>query len=175
VLLLSARAGEEARVEGWEAGADDYLVKPFSARELGARVATHLEMTRVRRDAAQAVRQSEERFRAFTRAAHSLVFCLNADWSEMQYLHGHDLVADTLQPGHNWLERYIPPDDRPQVQASIERAIQTRSIFELEHRVIRVDGTLGWVSSRALPIVEADGTIVEWFGAATYITWRKED
>ena len=43
VILLSARAGEEARVEGLEAGADDYLVKPFSARELIARVNAHLE------------------------------------------------------------------------------------------------------------------------------------
>ncbi|RKH67037.1 response regulator [Corallococcus aberystwythensis] len=51
-ILLSARAGEEASVEGLEAGADDYLVKPFSARELSARVRTQLEMARVRRDVA---------------------------------------------------------------------------------------------------------------------------
>ena len=51
VVLLSARAGEEARVEGWSAGADDYLVKPFSARELLARVESHLNLTRVRREA----------------------------------------------------------------------------------------------------------------------------
>src|SRR5262249_61857775 len=44
VILLSARAGEESRVEGIDAGADDYLVKPFSARELMARVQTHLEL-----------------------------------------------------------------------------------------------------------------------------------
>src|SRR5207244_714922 len=49
VVLLSARAGEEAVVAGLETGADDYLVKPFSARELVSRVATHLEMVRVRR------------------------------------------------------------------------------------------------------------------------------
>jgi signal transduction histidine kinase len=49
VLLLSARAGEESRVEGLEAGADDYLVKPFSARELIARVNAHLEMAAARR------------------------------------------------------------------------------------------------------------------------------
>ncbi|MHA7629155.1 hybrid sensor histidine kinase/response regulator [Corallococcus sp. M7] len=52
-VLLSARAGEEASVEGLEAGADDYLVKPFSARELAARVRTQLEMARVRREVAE--------------------------------------------------------------------------------------------------------------------------
>ena len=53
VVMLSARAGEEARVEGLEAGADDYLVKPFSARELIARVATHLELRQIRDEAAR--------------------------------------------------------------------------------------------------------------------------
>jgi light-regulated signal transduction histidine kinase (bacteriophytochrome) len=49
VILLSARAGEEAAVQGIDSGSDDYLVKPFSARELLARVATHLELARMRR------------------------------------------------------------------------------------------------------------------------------
>lgn len=51
VLLLSARAGKEAKIEGLSAGADDYLVKPFSARELLARVRTNLNMAAPRRDA----------------------------------------------------------------------------------------------------------------------------
>jgi signal transduction histidine kinase len=49
VMLLSARAGEEARVEGFEAGADDYIVKPFTARELVARVHAQLLRARIRR------------------------------------------------------------------------------------------------------------------------------
>lgn len=53
IILLSARAGEEAQIEGLEAGADDYLIKPFSAKELLARVRTHLEMARLRQEAAQ--------------------------------------------------------------------------------------------------------------------------
>src|SRR5688572_15939677 len=50
VILLSARAGEESRVEGLEAGADDYLVKPFSARELTTRVESHIKLAGVRRE-----------------------------------------------------------------------------------------------------------------------------
>ena len=49
IVMLSARAGEESRVEGLTAGANDYLVKPFAARELVARVSTQLEMSRLRR------------------------------------------------------------------------------------------------------------------------------
>ena len=45
VIMLSARAGEEARSEGIEAGADDYLAKPFAGRELIARVALHLQLS----------------------------------------------------------------------------------------------------------------------------------
>jgi len=51
VILLSARAGEEARIEGLDAGASDYLVKPFSARELVARVSAHIERSRARKEA----------------------------------------------------------------------------------------------------------------------------
>jgi len=49
VILLSARAGEEASVQGLDAGADDYLVKPFTARELLARVRAHMLLARERR------------------------------------------------------------------------------------------------------------------------------
>ena len=59
VILVSARAGEESRVEGLEADADDYLIKPFAARELLARVAAHVKMSNLRRETAE----REERMR----------------------------------------------------------------------------------------------------------------
>ena len=62
IILLSARAGEESRVEGLQAGADDYLVKPFTARELTARVEAHLTMANLRRETAE----REERLRGDT-------------------------------------------------------------------------------------------------------------
>ncbi|HEX5032730.1 MAG TPA: ATP-binding protein [Candidatus Eisenbacteria bacterium] len=61
VILLSARAGEEAAIEGLEAGADHYLVKPFSARELLTRVSSHLELSRMRRENADLLRESDRR------------------------------------------------------------------------------------------------------------------
>jgi PAS domain S-box-containing protein len=60
VILLSARAGEEAQVEGLRAGADDYLVKPFSARELLARVETNLNIARTRRETARMMQEEAQ-------------------------------------------------------------------------------------------------------------------
>ncbi|GIF10406.1 SpoIIE family protein phosphatase [Actinoplanes teichomyceticus] len=56
IVVLSARAGEEAAVEGLAAGADDYLVKPFSARELTARVRANLELGQLRRETVSRLR-----------------------------------------------------------------------------------------------------------------------
>lgn len=61
VILLSARAGEEAQIEGMASGADDYLVKPFSARELLARVEARLEIARLRKEAAACFRAERQR------------------------------------------------------------------------------------------------------------------
>jgi signal transduction histidine kinase len=63
VILLSARAGEEARVEGLDAGADDYLVKPFAARELVARVGAHLALARERERARRETAAAATRLR----------------------------------------------------------------------------------------------------------------
>jgi signal transduction histidine kinase len=68
IILLSARAGEESRIAGREAGADDYLEKPFSARELMARVRSNLELARLRREAAR----SEEQFHVERKLSESL-------------------------------------------------------------------------------------------------------
>jgi len=59
VILISARAGEEARLEGLETGADDYLIKPFAAREVITRVRTHLQMAQVRQEAYRELQRAQ--------------------------------------------------------------------------------------------------------------------
>ncbi|HEY1307114.1 MAG TPA: ATP-binding protein [Vicinamibacterales bacterium] len=60
VIMLSARAGEDARIEGLNASADDYLVKPFSARELLARIGSQLALAKLRKESDDALRHRSE-------------------------------------------------------------------------------------------------------------------
>lgn len=328
VILLSARAGEEARVEGVAARADDYLTKPFSARELLARIGTHLELGRMRRIAEVVVererrrlmellmeapagicvlrgpehvfelanepylrlinrggreavlgrtvkdvlpevepqgflalldrvfttgepvrgnevralirqdptsppvelfinftyqptrdvngaidgvlvhavditeqvvgrrrveelarelardieareraeqerRAIDDRFRAFVEASANVIYRMSADWREMRRLEGKDFLLQTTQPNGSWIDSYIPPDEQPAVRAAIAAALRTKSMFALEHRVVRADGSIGWISSRAIPLRNDAGEVVEWFGAANDITERR--
>ena len=127
-----------------------------------------------RRRIEDALRASEEQFRTFVSASSDLLYRMSPDWTEMRQLDGRGFIVDTIKPNHTWFQEYIPADDQPSVKAVIDEAIRTKSIFKLEHRVWRVDGTVGWTSSRAIPLFDADGEIVEWFGAAGDVTERKQ-
>jgi HTH-type transcriptional regulator, bacterioopsin transcriptional activator and related proteins len=121
----------------------------------------------------QALRENKERLDAFVTATSDAVYRMSLDWSEMCYLEGREFIPDTEKIRATWLEEYIPEDERKRVVAAIDEAIETRDTFELEHEVVQVDGTRGWIQSYAVPILDDDGDIIEWFGAATDITERK--
>lgn len=174
VILLSARAGEEARIEGLEAGADEYLVKPFSARELLACVRAHLRLAESRRLSREVLRTSEERNRAMVNATSDVIYRMSGDWRVMQPLDGRSLVSSNSEPIIGWMEKNIPETEHPRIRAMIEKAVTGKQTFELEHQVVRADGTLGWTHSRAVPMLDAEGEITEWFGTASDVTRRKQ-
>jgi len=122
----------------------------------------------------EALRASEERFRTLATASFDAVYRMSADWSEMRRLDGKRFIDDTHQPSRAWMGKYILAEDQPALWEAIEHAIRTKGIFELEHRVLRSDGTVGWTYSRAVPLLDAEGRIVEWFGAASDVTARKD-
>jgi signal transduction histidine kinase len=130
--------------------------------EISARVQSQAEL-----------RKSEMRFRAFVTASADIVYRMSFDFREILDLVGRNLVADSHVHSTQWMQDYVHPQDRQRVQAAIEAAIATKSIFELEHCVLRPNGELGWVRTCAVPLLDADGTVMEWFGAASDITERK--
>lgn len=106
-----------------------------------------------RKKAEEVLSESAARLRAYVTASSDVVYRMNPDWSEMRQLHGQNFIPDTNEPDCSWMEKYIHPDDREHVMAVIKRAIETKRIFELEHRVIRVDSSVGWTFSRAIPLL----------------------
>jgi len=117
--------------------------------------------------------ESEARYRALVTATSDVIYRMSPDWSVMRQLDGGGFLSDTGAPITDWLEKYIHPIDQQWISEEIEKAIGEKRIFQLEHRVLQADGIIGWTSSRAIPIFDHSGEIIEWFGAATDITSRK--
>jgi PAS domain S-box-containing protein len=124
------------------------------------------------REVNETLTKNERILDALVRSSSEVRFRLNPDWSTLHQLNGGDFIPDATDDT-NWLDRYIPPQDRDAVRAEIARSIRTKSTYAIEHRVNRVGGTVGWALSRAVPLLDDQGEITEWFGAASDITARK--
>lgn len=155
-ILLSARAGDEAKIEGIEAGADDYLVKPFSARELVARVSSNLTLARERREAllmavnADLERQVADRTRERGRtwqvtpdllcvlADDSVFESVNPAWKEVL-----GWTAETL--AGKPLEEMTHPDDRTGTRKAIDTLLAGQPVVRFANRLLAKDGDYRWL------------------------------
>jgi len=151
LIFLSARAGEEARIEGFDEGADDYLIKPFSARELVTRIDTHIRLSRLRRAASEHIKVSEERLRIAIDEAGMGTWDLDLRTQESRWSRSHYTLLG-LPPdatGHATYEMWrsrVHPADLALAEAAFSKSRDTQTLSSQEYRIIRADtGAVRWL------------------------------
>jgi PAS domain S-box-containing protein len=174
VILLSARAGEEATVEGMEAGADDYIVKPFGARELIARVDRQIERKRFEKE----LEAAEQRFQTALSAARMTAW----EWDPARdEVRTSSTVSEVfgLLPGTTFqssVEGFglVHPDDLDRHRAVVENAVRNCEGFHDEFRIVRpIDGKIAWLEERGTASRDPRTGQVRLTGLVIDITDRK--
>lgn len=134
------------------------------------------ETSRARVANERKIRESEARYRSLMLASSHITWTNNAEGE----MHGEQPAwaaftgqSETEYQNYGWADA-VHPDDREHTIGQWKNAVETRSVFEDEHRVRRHDGQYRTFSVRAVPVIEADGTVREWSGAHTDITEQKQ-
>ena len=169
--MLSARAGEEAKVEGLEAGVDDYLTKPFSARELLARVTANIAMSRIRARG-QGCRRCQRGARAGTGRARSASPRRRGDRRNMglgcpeRSLRRRRPLCPNVDIDEELCRNGLPLE---QVLASIHEGVSGSGRcgygevlgdgggFRCEYRVRQHDGTYRWIEANGRVDLDMQG------------------
>ena len=176
VIMLSARAGEESKIEGLERGADDYLIKPFPARELVAKVQAHINLARLREQSQRLLREGEERLALAAAAAGIGIYEWDVSRDRMVWdrrvfeLFGRPPEQEpvTLK---EFLERFIHPDDAEEFQRQLWRGIRSGEVFHTRSRIRRQnDGAVRWLEWHARTFGFADSRPARVIGVIWDIT-----
>jgi PAS domain S-box-containing protein len=181
VILVSARAGEESRVEGLRADADDYLVKPFTSAELLARVATHMKMAELRRVTAEReawLRDLGERERESRLIVDSIpgLIATFTPAGELEFVNrpSLDYFGRTFEELQGWASGGMThPEDLPHALECFSQSIASGDPFGFEVRARRYDDAYRWFQARGCPLRDSNGHIVRWYCLLIDIDDRK--
>ena len=172
IILLSARAGEDFRLEGLDAGADDYLIKPFHARDLLARVKLHLELSKRRRDSRGQAAPLADTALMGTWDVNLLTG--EAFWSPGLFsLLGY--APEECAPSRDAWQDRIHPEDLPVIVEEWEAAIANRSSYQFEYRIVLPNGTSRWVEAKGRFYFDATGKPYRDLGSVQDITAQKTE
>ena len=180
IVLLSARAGEEASAEGLDRGADDYLTKPFTARELLARVAAHLAMARIRREALArevaaraAAEHSSAQLNFALEATRTVAFDWDLSTGRIDCSESAEAVLGRPVGSAEQQRELVHPDDRQQFDDLLQHALATQTSADLEFRVLHPDGSLRWMHLAAAVGRDEAGNALRLTGIQADITERR--
>ena len=167
IIMLSARAGDEAPVEGLEAGADDYLVKPFSARELFARVGARLEIRRLNQGLERRVQERTAQLEESNRELESFSYSVSHDLrAPLRHILGFAQLLEKrtkegLEPkARNYLKLISEAAQRGGQLVDDLLAFSRLGRAELRKSRVSLDSLLKEVRAELEP--EAEGRKVRW-------------
>ena len=124
------------------------------------------------RQAEEFVRQSEERYRSLAMATAQMVWTIDAQGKPITLIDWMAYTGQTFEEAtENWAAA-IHPDDRAITAQAWKRAAETKSLYEVEHRLRAADGSYRHFWVRGVPVLAEDGSIREWVGTHTDITDR---
>ena len=166
VMLLSARAGEEAKIEGLRAGADDYLVKPFAASELKARVQRQVELAQERRVQRHEALRQETYFRRLIDSSSIMLWTTDRD-GYCTYLSKRwfDYTGRTPEQdiGFGWLEN-VHIHDLPHTSEQFMSANAAHRPFSIDYRLRGRNGQYRWAIDVGVPRFDDDGQPLGYVG-----------
>jgi PAS domain S-box-containing protein len=145
------------------------------ARQLGFGV-ERLRAEEARRVAEQSLRESEARFRSMANITPAIIWTADRTgaitFHNQRWLDYTGLTAE--ENSRDWAERVLHPDDLERCVSAWNRALEQGTDYEIEVRNRRHDGAYRWFLTRATPIRDAGGRIIEWYGSTTDIHDRKQ-